>query len=60
MHTILGANGIIARELSRALAADTPDIRQVSRSPRKVNPSDQTVVADLLDAEAERVKVPGQ
>jgi nucleoside-diphosphate-sugar epimerase len=49
MHTILGANGVIARELSRALAAQTSDIRQVSRNPRKVNPTDQTFIADLLD-----------
>ena len=52
MHTILGANGIIARELSRALAAYTSDIRQVSRNPRKVNPTDETLVADLLDGQA--------
>lgn len=52
MHTILGANGIIARELSRVLATYTSDIRQVSRSPRKVNPTDETFVADLMDAEA--------
>lgn len=52
MHTILGANGIIAQELSRALAAHVSDIRQVSRNPRKVNPTDQTFVADLLDGQA--------
>ena len=51
MHTILGANGIIARELSRALAAYTSDIRQVSRNPRKLNPTDETFVADLLDSQ---------
>jgi nucleoside-diphosphate-sugar epimerase len=52
MHTILGANGIIAREISQALAADMSDIRQVSRKPRKVNPTDETFVADLLDGQA--------
>lgn len=52
MHTILGANGIIAQELSRALAAYTSAIRQVSRNPRKVNPADETVAADLLDSQA--------
>lgn len=52
MHTILGANGVIARELSRALVASSPAIRQVSRNPQKVNPSDETVVADLLNAQA--------
>ena len=59
MHTILGANGIIARELSRALAASTSDIRQVSRNPRKVNPGDQTFVADLLDRQATANAVAG-
>lgn len=52
MHTILGANGVIAQELSRALVAASPAIRQVSRNPRKVNPTDETVVANLLDAQA--------
>lgn len=52
MHTILGANGVIAQELSRALVEFTQDIRQVSRTPRKVNPTDETFVADLLDGQA--------
>lgn len=59
MHTILGANGIIARELSQALAAFTSDIRQVSRNPRKVNPTDETFVADLLDGQATADAVAG-
>lgn len=59
MHTILGANGIIARELSRALAAYASDIRQVSRNPRKVNPSDEILVADLLDRQATANAVAG-
>lgn len=52
MQTILGANGTIAQELSRALSASTTAIRQVSRNPRKVNNTDETVVADLLNSEA--------
>lgn len=52
LHTILGANGVIARELSRALPEYTTHIRQVSRSPQRVNPTDEPVVADLLDAKA--------
>lgn len=52
MHTILGANGIIAQELSRELAVFGSDIRQVSRNPRKINPTDETFVADLLDGQA--------
>jgi len=51
MQTILGANGQIAVELARELhRAHTPDLRLVSRNPRKVNPSDTLARADLLDA----------
>lgn len=59
MHTLLGANGVIAQELSRALVSSSPAIRQVSRNPRKVNPGDGTVVADLLDARATADAVSG-
>lgn len=52
MNTILGANGIIAQELSRALVSFSPAIRQASRNPRQVNPTDETFVADLLDTQA--------
>ena len=52
MYTILGANGVIARELSRALVSFSPAIRQVSRNPRKVNPTDEIFIADLLDTRA--------
>jgi len=52
MHTILGANGIIGRELSHHLRQYTDHIRQVSRSPKRINPSDELVSADLLDAQA--------
>lgn len=59
MHTILGANGVIAQELSRALAEFKQDIRQVSRNPRKINPSDETFVADLLDGQVTANAVSG-
>jgi nucleoside-diphosphate-sugar epimerase len=59
MHTILGANGVIGQELSRALAQYTDRIRQVSRSPRRVNAADETVSADLLDASATERAVAG-
>jgi nucleoside-diphosphate-sugar epimerase len=59
MHTILGANGVIGQGLSRALVALSPAIRQASRHPRKVNPTDETVVADLLDARATASAVAG-
>ena len=58
LHTILGANGVIARELSRALA-NRATIRQVSRTPRQVNRSDQTFSADLLDQNAVERAVEG-
>jgi nucleoside-diphosphate-sugar epimerase len=59
MQTILGANGVIARELSRALAGSTDRIRQVSRHPRRVNPKDEMIVADLLDPDATAQAVAG-
>jgi nucleoside-diphosphate-sugar epimerase len=59
MHTILGANGTIAHELSKALSGQESTVRQVSRHPRKVNPADETFVADLLDAKATAVAVAG-
>ncbi|HEY0876863.1 MAG TPA: NAD-dependent epimerase/dehydratase family protein [Zeimonas sp.] len=49
MQTILGANGVIAQELSRSLSRTTDRIRQVSRTPRRVNAGDEIVAADLLD-----------
>lgn len=59
IHTLLGANGTIARELSRAITSPSIRLRQVSRNPRKVNPSDETLVADLLDAKATANAVAG-
>lgn len=59
MHTILGANGIVGRELSLSLANHTLKIRQVSRCPRKVNASDDTFAADLLSEQATSDAVAG-
>ena len=59
MHTILGANGVIAQELSTALGSSSKPIRQVSRNPRRVNQTDETVVADLLDGKATADAVSG-
>ena len=60
MQTILGAGGQIAQELARELKRSyTDDLRLVSRSPRKVNDSDVTVAANLLDAEQTREAVKG-
>jgi len=49
MQTILGANGVIGKELSKHLPQQTSQVRQVSRNPKKVNPTDELVKADLLN-----------
>ncbi len=59
MHTILGSNGAVAKELSRALAMRSAPIRQVSRHPVRTSPTDQTLSADLLDAKATANAVAG-
>ncbi|MFW5761941.1 MAG: NAD-dependent epimerase/dehydratase family protein [Cyclobacteriaceae bacterium] len=51
-QTILGANGIIATELAKALIEYTKDIRLVSRNPKKVNDTDEVLPADLMNADA--------
>jgi len=56
-HTILGAGGVIGRELSRALAAASIPVRQVSRTPKPHAASDEVRTADLLDAAAVDVAV---
>jgi nucleoside-diphosphate-sugar epimerase len=58
-HTILGANGAVGRELSRSLAAAGHTLRQVSRHPRKENPSDEVIVGDLLDASSAAAAIAG-
>lgn len=52
MQTILGANGTIGLELSKLLPHYTDKVRQVSRNPKKVNASDETFSADLLEPKA--------
>lgn len=47
MQTILGAGGVVGRELAKALIEYTDEIRLVSRNPVKVNETDQLYVADL-------------
>lgn len=60
MQTILGANGQIAEELTKALYKDyTKDIRLVSRKPKKIHDTDQLFPANLLDAEATEKAVEG-
>lgn len=51
MQTILGSTGIIGTQLAKALPAYTTNIRLVSRNPQKINPADEIMKADLLDAQ---------
>lgn len=59
MQTVLGANGVIGRDLSRRLPEYSDRIRQVSRSPNRVNAADELFSADLLDAKATADAVAG-
>ncbi len=59
LQTILGANGVIGRELSLQLPQYSNRIRQVSRSPKRVNATDELFSADLLDAKATADAVAG-
>lgn len=59
MQTILGANGAIGVELAKSLPQYTDRIRLVSRTPKKVNPNDEVVSADLTIAEQTRKAVEG-
>ena len=47
MQTILGSGGAIGIEVAKALVSYTDKIRLVSRSPQKVNESDELYSADL-------------
>ena len=51
MQTILGSSGVIGTELAKALTQYTDKIRLVSRNPKRVNPNDQLVIADLTNAQ---------
>jgi nucleoside-diphosphate-sugar epimerase len=60
MQTILGANGQIATELAKELKRSwTSAIRLVSRSPKKVNDTDELFAANLLDPVATSQAVKG-
>jgi len=59
MQTILGANGVIANNLVKALPAYTNQIRLVSRKPKKVNSTDEILSADLLNTEQTAKAVAG-
>ena len=49
MQTILGAGGVIGIELAKSLPKYANLIRLVSRNPKKVNPNDEMMSADLLN-----------
>jgi len=60
MQTILGANGQIAEELAKELYRNyTNSIRLVSRTPKKVNDTDELFPANLLDPQATEKAVEG-
>lgn len=60
MQTILGAGGQIAVELAKELhRAPDPELRLVSRKPRRVAETDELASADLLDAQQTRAAVAG-
>ena len=59
MQVVLGANGVIGRELARRLPAYTDRVRLVSRTPRRVSDRDELVAADLLDGAAAAAAVAG-
>lgn len=59
LHTILGAGGVIGRELSIQLARQGRRIRQVGRHPIVVQPGDELIRADLTNAEATFAAVSG-
>ena len=50
MHTILGAGGVIANELVKALGASGLPIRLVGRKPRALGGSTTAVTTDLTQA----------
>jgi nucleoside-diphosphate-sugar epimerase len=51
MQTILGSGGAIGSELAKALTGYTNVIRLFSRNPENVNPTDEILTADLLNAD---------
>ncbi len=50
MQTILGAGGAIGTPLAKELSKYTDKIRLVGRNPKAVNPTDELVKADILNA----------
>lgn len=59
LQTILGANGVIAKELAKELRQYTDKIRLVSRNPLKVSEADELFPADLTDSTATSKAIEG-
>lgn len=59
MQTILGSGGAIGTELAKALKEYTPEIRLVSRHPKKVNETDELMKADVTNPADVRKAVEG-
>ena len=59
LQTILGANGIIAKELATSLAEYPTEVRLVSRQPKPVLGHEQLQAADLLNADQTNAAVSG-
>lgn len=59
MQTILGAGGVIARELAKSLTTYTTNIRLVGRRPQKVNATDELFAADLTNPQQTLAAVAG-
>lgn len=59
MQTILGSSGVIGTELAKSLTQYTDKIRLVSRNPKRVNPTDQLVAADLTNPQQVLTAVEG-
>ena len=51
MQTILGAGGDIGKELAKNLNGYSDKIRLASRTPERINPSDELFPCDLTDAQ---------
>lgn len=47
MQVILGANGVVGRDLARRLPAWADRVRQVARPPTRINDGDELVAADV-------------
>ncbi|REG82519.1 NAD-dependent epimerase/dehydratase family protein [Algoriphagus antarcticus] len=59
LHTVLGANGNIAKVVSTELHQKGITVRQFSRKPAKVNDTDELYPGDLLDSNAVSQAVKG-